>query len=243
MLETEYRKLREWVRELSPKAIFLLTFIGSAVAAGIVSWIPNATLRTILMGIGLGMNALLIAWLSQVRTGDNEAIIRERTILLQQVKKLQRIKELQRMKELEKAPADTGRQSPQREPPSQRISGLEKSRSEAAGLVSRTDARDLAASPRWSLGEQDAYKQWKMLNGAEKAMVRFVLQRGSATAAQLLQFRDPDGFRTTDTCSAVKQKTSFLSGDLEGGLTINPRLKPYLEKILVEDKTRDARSF
>jgi hypothetical protein len=243
MLETEYRKLREWVRELSPKVIFLLTFIGSVMAAGIVSWIPNATLRMILIGIGLGMNGLLIAWLSQVRTGDNQAIIRERTILLQQVKKLQRIKELQQMKELEKPSVDAGRQSPQRELPSQRISGLEKSRPDGAGLVSRTEAGDLEASPRWSIGEQDAHKQWKLLNAAEKAMVRFVLQRGSATAAQLLQFRDPDGFRPTDTCSAVKQKTSFLAGDLDIGLMINPRLKPYLEKILVEDRTRDARSF
>jgi hypothetical protein len=242
MLETEYRKLREWVRELNPKAIFLLTFMGSAIAAGIVSWIPNATLRTILMGIALGMNALLIAWLSQVRTGDNQAIIRERTILLQQVKKLQRIKELQQMKELEKPPVDTVR-SPQRELPSQRISGLEKSRPDGAGLVSRTEAGELEASPRWSAGEQDAHKQWKLLNAAEKAIVRFVLQRGSATATQLLQFRDPDGFRTTDTCSAVKQKTSFLAGDLDIGLMINPRLKPYLEKIVVEDRSRDAWSF
>jgi hypothetical protein len=242
MSDLDYRKLWEWVIGLSPKAIFLLTFIGSAVAAGIVSWIPYTSVKMVVIGIGLGMNALLIAWLSQVRTGDNEAIIRERTTLLQQVKKLQRIKELQRLKELEKAPVDTGRQSPQREPPSPRISGLEQSRL-GAGPVSRTEAGDLTASPRWSIGEQDAHKQWKLLNGAEKAMVKFVLQRGSATAAQLLQFRDPDGFRTTDTCAAVKQKTSFLSGDLNSGLTINPRLKPYLEKILVEDKARDSRSF
>jgi hypothetical protein len=67
-------------------------------------------------------------------------------------------------------------------------------------------------------------------------MVRFVLQRGTATAAHLLQFREPGGFRSTDTCDGVKQKTSFLVGDLETGLTINPRLKLYLEKIIVEDK-------
>lgn len=235
MPDTEYRKLREWVRELSPNAIFLLTFIGSAVAAGIVSWIPYPSVKAIFIGIGLCMNALLIAWLSRVRTQDNEAIIRERTILLQQIKKLQRIKEQQT------ASVDTGRQIQQREPTSQRIPGLEKSHPDGAVLQSRTEVEDLTTSPRWSIGEQDAHKQWKLLNGAEKAMVRFVLQRGTATAAHLVQFRDPDGFRSTDTCAGIRQKTSFLLGDLESGLTINPQLKPYLEKIIVEDKRRGGR--
>jgi hypothetical protein len=232
--DTEYRKLREWVRGLSPKAIFLLAFIGSAVTAGIVGWIPNMSIRTIFIGIGLCLNAWLIAWLSQVRTEDNQAIIRERTILVQQIKKLQRVKERQQMKELQKASLDTGRQNQPSEPPSQPISALE---------TSRTEAGDLTTSPRWSIGEEDALKQWKLLKAAEKAMVRFVLQRGTATAGQLLQFRDPNGFRPTDTCAAVRQRTSFLMGDLESGLTINPRLKPHLEKILVEDKGRDAGSF
>lgn len=237
MFDTEYRALREWIRQLSPKAIFMVTFSGSAVAAGIVSWIPNASIRTIFIGIGLGLNALLIAWLSRVRTQDNQAIIRERASLVQQIKKLQRIREQQQ------ASVDTGRQSQPREQPSQPISGVEKSRRDGAGLVSRTEAGDITTSPRWSIGEQDALKQWKLLKAAEKAMVRFVLLRGTATAGQLLQFRDPDGFRPTDTCWAVKQKTAFLLGDLDTGLTINPRLKPYLEKILVEDKGRDAGSF
>jgi|SRR5215469_13832442 len=237
MSDTWYRKLQEWVGGLSPKAMFLLAFIASGVAAGIVSWIPNPSVRTILIGIGLGMNALLIAWLSQVRTHDNRATIRERAILVQQVKKLQRIKEQQQ------ASIDTGRQSEPREQPSQRISGLEKSHRDVAKQVSRTEVGDLTASAGWSFGEQEAQKQWKLLKAAEKAMVRFVLLKGTATAAQLLHFRDPDGFRPTDTCAAVKQKTSFLSGDLQSGLTVNPRLKPYLEKIMVEDKGRDAGSF
>jgi hypothetical protein len=79
------------------------------------------------------------------------------------------------------------------------------------------------------------------LNAAEKAIVRFVLLRGTATAAHLLQFRDPGGSRSTDTCAGVQEKSSFLLGDLESGLTINPQLKPYLEKIVVEDKGRGAR--
>jgi hypothetical protein len=249
MPDIEYRELQEWVRKLSPKALFLVTFIGSAVAAGIVSCIPSPSVRTIVVGIGLCLNALLIAWLSQVRTEDNEdnkATIRERTILLQQIKKLQRIKEQQQ------ASVDTGRQSQPREQPSQPISSLEKSQPSqpvssleksqpnVPGLPSRPEAGD-PTSRGW--GEEGAQKQWKLLKAAEKAMVRFVLQRGTATAAQLLRFRDPDGFRTTDTCVAVRQKTSFLVGDLESGLTINPRLKPFLEKILVEDKGRDAGSF
>jgi hypothetical protein len=237
MFDTESQRLREWVTGLSPTGIFLLAFIGSGAGAGIVGWIPNASLKTIFIGIGLGLNAWLIAWLSRVRTQDNKAITRERTILIQQIKKLQRIREQQQ------ASVDTGRQSQPREQASQPISSLEKSRRDGAGLASRTEVGDLAASPKWSIGEQDALKQWKLLKAAEKAMVRFVLQRGTATAGQLVHFRDPDGFRTTDTCAAVKQKTSFLLGDLDTGLTINPRLKPYLEKILVQDTGRDAHSF
>jgi hypothetical protein len=236
MPDTEYRKLQEWFRKLSPKAIFLLTFIGSAVAAGIVSCIPSPSVTTIVVGIGLGLNALLIAWLSQVRTEDNKATIHERTILVQQIKKLQRIKEQQQ------ASVDTGRQGQPREQTSQPISSVEKSQPKVAGLASRPEAGD-PTPLRWSIGEEGAHKQWKLLKSAEKAMVRFVLLRGTVTATQLLQFRDPDGVRTTDTCAAVRQKTAFLLGDLESGLTINPRLKPSLEKILVEDKGRDATSF
>lgn len=236
MSDTEYQELREWVRKLSPNAIFLLTLIGSAMAAGIVSWIPYTSVKVIVLGISLCMNALLIAWLSWLRDQDNKASMRERTILLQRIKKLQRIKEVQR------ASVDIGRQSQQREPPSQRISGLERSRPDVAGLQSRTEVgEDLTTSPRWSIGEQDAHKQWKLLNPAEKAIVRFVFLKGTATAAQLLQFRDPDGFRPTDTCAGVRQKTSFFLGDLESGLTINPQLKPYLDKIIVEDKRRGGR--
>jgi hypothetical protein len=237
MSDTEYRKLQEWVSGLSPKAIFLLTFIGSAVAVTMVSWIPNSIVRTIFIGIGLGVNALLIAWLSGVQTQDNKATVRERAVLVQQIKKLQRIKEQQQ------ASLDTDRQSQPKEQPSQHLSGLEKSHPVVAERVSRTEVEDLTTFSRWSLGEQDALKQWNLLKTAEKAMVRFVLLRGTATAAQLLQFRDSDGLRPTDTCAAVKQKTSLLSGDFESGLTINPRLKPYLEEILVQDTSRDARSF
>jgi hypothetical protein len=237
MPNTEYRKLLEWIRKLSPKAIFLLIFLGSAVAAGIVSWIPIPSVRTIVVGIGLGLNALLIAWFSQVQAEDNKATMRERTILIQQIKKLQRIKE-----QLQ-ASVDTGRRSQPREQASQPISTLEKSPPNLPGLPSRPEPEDLTPSRGWSIGEQGAQKQWKLLKAAEKAMVRFVLLKGTATAAHLLQFRDPDGLRTADTCAAVKQKTSFFLGDLESGLTINPQLKPYLEKILVEDKGRDASSF
>jgi hypothetical protein len=106
---------------------------------------------------------------------------------------------------------------------------------------SRTEFADLTTSPRWSIGEQDAYKQWKRLNAAEKAIVRFVLLRGPATAAQLLKFRDPEGSRSTDTCDAVRQKTSFLLGDLESGMTINPQLKSYLENIILQDESRGVR--
>jgi hypothetical protein len=105
----------------------------------------------------------------------------------------------------------------------------------------RTEFADLTTSPRWSFGEQDAYKQWTRLNAAEKAIVRFVLLRGTATAAQLLKFRDPEGSRSTDTCDGVRQKTSFLLGDLQSGMTINPQLKSYLEKIIVQDKSRGTR--
>lgn len=240
MSGTEHRKLRESITELRPNAIwFLLTLIGSGVAAGIVRWIPDPTLKTIVIGIGLCMNALLIAWLNWLRTRDNQATTRELTILLQRIEKLQ------------KASVDIGRQRQQREQPRQPISdweqprqgisGWENSQPNVAEPPSRTEFEDLTTSPRWGIGEQDAYKQWARLNAAEKAMVRFVLLRGTATAAHLLQFRDPGGSRSTDTCAGVQEKTSFLSGDLESGLTINPQLKPYLEKIIVQDKGRGAR--
>jgi hypothetical protein len=240
MSDTEHRELREWVRELRPNAIwFLLTLIGSAVAAEIVSWIPDPSVKTIVIGIGLCMNALLIAWLSWLRTRDNQATTRELTILLQRIEKLQ------------KASADIGWQRQQREEPRQRISGLEQPRQRISGLensqpnvaepLSRTEFEDLTTSPRWGIGEQDAHKQWARLNTVEKAIVRFVLLRGTATAGQLLQFRNPEGFRSTDACAGVQEKTSFLSGDLESGLTINPQLKPFLEKIIVQDKSRGAR--
>jgi len=230
MSETEHRELREWARELRPNAIwFLVTFIGSAVAAEVVSWIPYPSVKTIVIGIGLCLNALLIAWLSWVRTQDNKATTRELTILLQRIEKLQ------------KASVDMGRQRQQREPPHQPISSLENSHRDVVEPLSRTEFENLTTTPRWGIGEQDAHKQWKRLNASEKAIVKFVLQRGTATAAQLVQFRDPVGSRSTDTCAGVKEKTSFLLGDLESGLTINPQLKPYLEKIIVEDKGRGTR--
>lgn len=231
MSDTEHRKLREWVTELRPNAIwFLLTLIGSALAAEIVSWVPYPSVKTMVIGIGLCANALLIAWLSWVRDRDNKATTRELTILLQRIEKLQ------------KASVDIGRQRQQREQPQpqprQRTSGLEKSHPDVAEPLSRTEFGDLTTSPRWGIGGQDAHKQWERLNAAEKAIVRFVLLRGTATAAHLLQFRDPGGSRSTDTCAGVREKTSFLLGDLESGLTINPQLKPYLEKIIVQDKSR-----
>jgi hypothetical protein len=230
MSDTEHRKLREWVRELRPNAIwFLLTLIGSALAAEIISWVPYPSVKTIVIGIGLCVNALLIAWLSWLRERDNKATTRELTILLQRIEKLQ------------KASVDIGRQRQQREQPRQRISGLEKSHPDVAEPLSRTEFGDLTTSPRWSIGEQDAHKQWTRLNAAEKAIVRFVFLRGTATAAHLLQFRDPGGSRSTDTCAGVQEKTSFLLGDLESGFTINPQLKPYLEKIIVQDKSRSVR--
>jgi hypothetical protein len=242
MSDTEHRKLREWVRELRPNAMwFLLTLIGSAVAAEIVSWVPYPSVKTILIGIGLCVNALLIAWLSWVRDRDNKATTRELTILLHRIEKLQ------------KASLDIGRQRQRREQPRQRTSGLEKSHPDVAQPVSRTEFRDLTTVaepqsriefgdlmtyPRWGIGEQDAHKQWARLNAAEKAFVRFVFLRGTATVAHLLQFRDPGGSRSTDTCAGVTEKTSILLGDLESGLTINPQLKPYLEKIIVQDGRR-----
>jgi hypothetical protein len=242
MSDTQHRKLQESVRELRPYAIwFLLTLIGSAVAAEIVRWIPDPTVKTIVIGIGLCLNALLIAWLNWLRIRDNKATTRELTILLQRIEKLQ------------KASVDIGRQRQQREQPRQPISGLEQPRQPISGWensqpnvaeaepLPRPEFEDRTASPRWGSGEQGAYKQWARLNAAEKAMVKFVLQRGTATAAHLLQFRDPGGSRSTDTCAGVQEKTSFLLGDLEGGFTINPQLKPDLEKIIVQDKSSRAR--
>jgi hypothetical protein len=232
MKDTAHRNLQEWLRELRPNAIwFLLTFIGSAAAALIVSWIPDTSVKAIFIGMGLCLNALLIAWLSWVRTQDNQATTRELTILLQRIEKLQ------------KALANAGRQrhqreQPQREQPRQRISGLENSRPDLAERPSRGEFEDLATFPKLGMGEQDAHKQWGRLNAAEKAIVRFVLLKGTATAAQLVQFRDPDGFRSTDTYAGVQQKTSLLLGDREIGLTINPQLKVYLEKIIMQDKRR-----
>jgi hypothetical protein len=238
MSDTEHQNLRERARELRPDAIwFLLAFIGSAVAAGIVGWIPDPSLRAVVIGICLFMNALLIAWLSWLRTRDNKANTRELTTLVQRIEKLR------------KASRVISQQRQQREPPRQQISGFENSRPDVVDRPSRTEFGDLTTSPRWSVGEngrwsvgeQDAYKQWTRLNAAEKAIVRFVLLRGTATAARLLQFRDPEGSRSTDTCDGVRQKTSFLLGDLESGLTINPQLKPYLENIILQDESRRAR--
>jgi hypothetical protein len=115
---------------------------------------------------------------------------------------------------------------------------LENSHPDLAERPSREEFEDLAYVPRLGMGEQEAHKQWQRLNAAERSIVRFVLLKGTATAAQLVQFRDPDGFRSTDTCAGVQQKTSLLSGDLESGLTINPQLRAYLEKIIVHDKRR-----
>src|SRR5215469_13090801 len=116
MSDTEHRELQEWVRELRPNAIwFLLTLIGSAVAAEIVSWIPYPSVKTVVIGIGLCMNALLIAWLSWLRTEDNKAALHEQEILLRRIEKLR------------KASVDKGRQRLQPEEPRQPISGWEKS--------------------------------------------------------------------------------------------------------------------
>jgi hypothetical protein len=229
---SENRNLQEWLGELRPNAIwFLLTLIGSAVAAEIVSWVPYPSGKAIFIGIGLFMNALLIAWLSWVRTQDNKATTRELTILLQRIEKLQ------------KALANAGRQRQQREQPQreqlrQRVSGLENSHPDVAELPSRGEFGDLATSPRWGTGEQDPRKQWARLNAAEKAIVRFVLLKGTATAVQLVQFREPGGFRSTDTCAGVREKTSFLLGDLESGLTINSKLKAHLETIILQEEGR-----
>lgn len=232
MSRSENRNLQEWLTELRPNAIwFLLTFVGSAVAAEIVSWVPYPSGKAILIGIFFCVNALLIAWLSWVRTQDNKATTRELTILLQRIEKLQ------------KALANAGtqrqqREQPRREPVHQRISGLENSHPEVAELPSRGEFGGQAVSPRWGTGEQDPHKQWTRLNAAEKAIVRFVLLKGTATAAQLVQFRDPNGFRPTDTCAGVREKTSFLMGDLESGLTINSKLKDYLETVILQEESR-----
>jgi len=229
MSGSEDRDLQEWLRELRPNAIwFLLTLMGSAVAAEIVAWVPYPSGKAIFIGIGLSMNALLIAWLSWVRTQDNKATTRELTILLQRIEKLQ------------KALANAGRQreQPQREQLRAPDSGLENSHPDVAELPSREKFGDLATSPRWGTSEQDPRKQWARLNAAEKAIVRFVLLKGTATAGQLVQFRDPDGFRSTDTCAGVRGKTSFLLGDLESGLTINSKLKASLETIILQEESR-----
>ena len=224
--------MQAWLTEVRPNAIwFLLTFMGTAVAAEIVSWVPYPNGKAILIGIGLCMNALLIAWLSWVRTQDNKATTRALTILLQRIEKLQ------------KALANAGtqrqqREQPRREPLRQRISGLESHHPEAAELPSPREFGDQASSPRWGVDEQDPHKQWTRLNAAEKAMVRFVLLKGTATAAQLVRFRDPNGFRPTDTCAGVREKTLFLVGDLESGLTINSKLKACLETIILQEESR-----
>jgi len=226
----EHQNLREWARELRPNAIwFLLTLSGSAVAAEIVGWIPDLSLKAFVIGICLFMNALLVAWLSWLRTRESKANTRELTTLVQRIEKLR------------KASRVISQQRQQREPPRQQISRFENSRPDVVERPSRTEFGDLTTSPRWSSGEQDAYKQWTRLNTAEKAIVRFVLLRGTATAVQLLQFRDPEGSRSTDTCNGVRQKTSFLLGALESGLTINPQLKPYLENIILQAESRGAR--
>jgi len=230
MFNTEHRKLPEWAREWRPNAVwFLLTFTGSVVAAEIVGWIPDLSARTVVIGICLFMNALLIAWLSWLRTRDNKANTRELTTLVQ------------RIEILRKASRVIAQQRQQREPPRQQISRFENSRPDVVERPSRREFGDLTTSPRRSIGEQDAYKQWTRLNAAEKAIVRFVLLRGTATAAQLLHFRDPEGSRSTDACDGVRQKTSFLLGDLESGLTINRQLKPYLENIILQYESRSAR--
>ena len=228
---SENRDLQDWLRELRPNASwFLLTLMGSVVAAEIISWVPYPSGKAIFIGIGLCMNALLIAWLSWVRTQDNKATTRELTTLLQRIEKLQ------------KALANAGRQrqqreQPQRDQPRQRTSGLENSHPDVAELPSRGEFGDSATSPRWGTSEQDPHRQWARLNAAEKAIVRFVLLKGTATAAQLVQFRAPAGVRSTDTCAGVREKTSFLLGDLESGLTINSKLKAYLETIILQEES------
>jgi len=241
MSDTEHQKLPESVRELGPNAIwFLLTLIGTIVAAKIASSVPSPSVKPIVIGTGLCI-ASLIAWLSWFREPEDNVTTRELTML-------------QRIEKLQKAPADRRRRRQKREQSRQRISkpeksdfdvvpGLEKSHVAVAEPVTRTEFEDLTTSSRWENGEQDAHQQWKRLNAAEKAIVGFVLQRGTATAAHLLHFRDSGGSRSTDTCAGVKEKSSFLLGDLESGLTINPKLKSYLEKIVVQDKGRGIHTW
>src|SRR5215470_18347333 len=136
MSDTEHRELQEWVRELRPNAIwFLLTLIGSAVAVEIVSWIPYPSVRTIAIGIGLCLNALLIAWLSWLRTEDNKAALHEQEILLRRIEKLR------------KGSVDTGRLRQQREQPHQQFSGWENSHRNVAEPPSRAKFPSRAESP------------------------------------------------------------------------------------------------
>lgn len=140
MSDTEHRKLREWVTELSPNAIwFLLTLIGSVIAVEIVGWIPDPIAKAIVVGIGLCLNAFLIAWLSWLRTQDSKANLRELTILLERIEKMQ------------KAVLNARRKRQQQEEPRQPISSLESRHPETADLPSRTEFHDRPTSPRWGI--------------------------------------------------------------------------------------------
>ena len=102
---------------------------------------------------------------------------------------------------------------------------------------------DNAESPAWDIRKQDAHRQWSQLNAAQRALVRFVLIRGTATAAQIFTFADQEGLnKASEIWAWVMAKTGFLLGDSDSGFRINPELKPYLEQIIAEDKSQAAHS-
>lgn len=106
-----------------------------------------------------------------------------------------------------------------------------------------TPGRDEGESPIWNIRKQEAYRQWLQLNAAQRALVTFVLVRGSATAAQIFTFADQEGLsKASEIWAWVKAKTGFLEGDPDVGFRINPELKPYLEQIIAKDRGRAAYS-
>jgi hypothetical protein len=86
-------------------------------------------------------------------------------------------------------------------------------------------------SSAWDIRDQDAHRHWLQLNSAERELVKFVLVRGTASAAQIFTFAEQEGLsRASEIWARVMAKTGFILGNADIGFRINLELKPYREK-------------
>jgi hypothetical protein len=226
------RFLPEWIRELRPHAIwFLVTLVGSALGAAIIRWIPRPSVQTIVIGIVLCLNALVMGWLSWLRARSskqgNALAEQNRQEMEQNRQELDRLH--RRIAELQ----------------NDLIGRIDRVEAETSPIFNTFPTLEIApnAKPAWDIQEQEAGRQWAQLNTAEQALVGFVLVRGIASTGQILSFGDQEGLsKPNEILAWIKRKTSFLIGQVPDDFRINPEMKPYLAKIIAKDKGQAAHS-